>query len=495
MDAKLRPRPGPGEQNSLRLKRRCAFRPVRYFGRECSPSWTSHTVNESRVSSTRVRSSSRRQQEGHDPVPFERQKNQKGPSTDLSSLRRRRRASPRIPRRTRVLSRATKGGGGSSGDSQLPQLDDPQTDVLIAYLILGSTLVAGNAPGLPGFVGAPLPYFSLLAVSAVFIGSKRGILNKEVEMISFKQGAAAPIALSFSLFGFYLLLKYSVDIETFINGYFFFLEFVSGCFSLWIPMAMVGKLLDEQPVVNLDLSWLVKGKEGEESTEFGVKPSLILVGFTSIALAALNRFAFPENFTLNNIEACFIVITWLELLGVNSFKTAVTLLFGLLFYDVFWVFGSGKVLNLVSKTSNLPAILPENGSVMADVAMSPLVSVPTKLLFPRESLEASAFNFSLLGMGDILIPGLLVGLLLRYDTNKGDNNKGDQSYFKASLVAYACGLLASFLASFLSGEGQPALLYLVPLTVGSAVFVGLQKQELKDLWSFEIKKKEKVDSF
>lgn len=467
MELRPRPRAGPREKSSPILAPGRTFRPLRALrclGRKCS-------------------SPSRKAEDNLDVVVGRR----KGQGTRACAW-------PRMPRRTQVLSRATRG----SEESQLPQLDDPQTDVLLAYLVLGATLVAGNAPGLPGYVGAPLPYFSLLAVPSVFIGSKRGILNKEVEMISFKQGAAAPIALSFSLFGFYLLLKYSVDIETFINGYFFFLEFVSGCFSLWIPMAMVGKVLDEQPVVNLDLSWLVKAEEesaisgggGGDATQFGVKPSLILVGFTSIALAALNRFAFPENFTLNNIEACFIVITWLELLGVNSFKTAVTLLFGLLFYDVFWVFGSGKVLNLVSKTTSVDAILPENGSVMADVAMSPLVNVPTKLLFPRDSLEA-AFNFSLLGMGDILIPGLLVGLLLRFDTKR---NKGEQSYFTAALIAYGCGLVASFLASYLTGEGQPALLYLVPLTVGSAVFVGFQKQELKDLWSFEIKKKEVDDT-
>ena len=118
--------------------------------------------------------------------------------------------------------------------------------------------------------------------------------------------------------------------------------------------------------------------------------------------------------------------------------------------------------------------------------------MPTKLLFPRDSLEA-AFNFSLLGMGDILIPGLLVGLLLRFDTKKKSDGKEDeQSYFNSSLAAYGMGLVASFLASYLTGEGQPALLYLVPLTVGSAVLVGLRKQELRDLWSFEIKKRKKT---
>ena len=54
---------------------------------------------------------------------------------------------------------------------------------------------------------------------------------------------------------------------------------------------------------------------------------------------------------------------------------------------------------------------------MADVAMSPVLSTPTKFLFPRDAAvaaaaESSSFDFSLLGLGDVLIPGLLIGLLM-----------------------------------------------------------------------------------
>lgn len=74
-----------------------------------------------------------------------------------------------------------------------------------------------------------------------------------------------------------------------------------------------------------------------------------------------------------------------QLLGLRSFKAAAVLLFGLLAYDVFWVFGS-------------PRIIGDN--VMLAVATSDVLSGPTRLLFPRfggSVGEASSYPFSLLG--------------------------------------------------------------------------------------------------
>ncbi len=42
---------------------------------------------------------------------------------------------------------------------------------------------------------------------------------------------------------------------------------------------------------------------------------------------------------------------------------------------------------------------------------------PIKLLFPRALEEGSkTMPFSMLGLGDIVIPGIFVALVLRYDT-------------------------------------------------------------------------------
>ena len=89
----------------------------------------------------------------------------------------------------------------------------------------------------------------------------------------------------------------------------------------------------------------------------------------------------------------------MQLLGLKSFKAAGVMLFGLLAYDVFWVFGSPKVIG---------------DNVMLAVATSDALTGPTRLLFPRFSGsigEASRFPFSLLGQRAHLPPSLLACLL------------------------------------------------------------------------------------
>lgn len=78
----------------------------------------------------------------------------------------------------------------------------------------------------------------------------------------------------------------------------------------------------------------------------------------------------------------------LQFLGARSFKIAAVLLGGLLAYDVFWVFGS-------------PSVVGEN--VMYTVATSGALDGPLKLLFPKGT--GGPFPYSLLGLGDVAIPG------------------------------------------------------------------------------------------
>lgn len=83
-----------------------------------------------------------------------------------------------------------------------------------------------------------------------------------------------------------------------------------------------------------------------------------------------------------------------QLLGLKSFKAAAVMLVGLAMYDIFWVFGSPKVIG---------------DNVMLAVATSDILTGPTRLLFPRFSGslgEGSAFPFSLLGALALMPPSL-----------------------------------------------------------------------------------------
>lgn len=86
--------------------------------------------------------------------------------------------------------------------------------------------------------------------------------------------------------------------------------------------------------------------------------------------------------------------------GIRSFRVAGVLLMGLLFYDIFWVFGSPRCAALARCTGqrHAPALKSSlaqprprcvcacsvvGDNVMLDVATSDLITGPNRLLFPR----------------------------------------------------------------------------------------------------------------
>lgn len=82
---------------------------------------------------------------------------------------------------------------------------------------------------------------------------------------------------------------------------------------------------------------------------------------------------------------------------LGTFQTGFILLGLLFFYDIFFVFGT---------------------DVMLTVAKS--IDAPIKLLFPK-NWDTSPPEFSLLGLGDIVLPGVFIALCLRYDVLKSIN--------------------------------------------------------------------------
>lgn len=72
-----------------------------------------------------------------------------------------------------------------------------------------------------------------------------------------------------------------------------------------------------------------------------------------------------------------------------------------------------------------------------------------------------------LGLGDIVMPGLLLCFVLRYDAyKKSQGLTGSRlTYFHCSLLGYFLGLLTATVSSEVFKAAQPALLYLVPFTL------------------------------
>jgi len=114
--------------------------------------------------------------------------------------------------------------------------------------------------------------------------------------------------------------------------------------------------------------------------------------------------------------------------------------------------------------------------------------LPMLLILPRISDYRGGLN--LLGLGDIVLPGLLISLGARLDAAKlllqpssSPPNNIFLGYFLPLMFSYAIGLFLANLALYVTGEGQPALLYLVPFILGTTVFIGHRTNELKLLWN------------
>lgn len=107
-------------------------------------------------------------------------------------------------------------------------------------------------------------------------------------------------------------------------------------------------------------------------------------------------------------------------------------------------------------------------------------------------------QFSLLGLGDIVIPGLFVALLLRFDAvrNKisavnADHASFSKPFFSVNLICYALGLVATVGVMYFFNAAQPALLYLVPACLGGSLAVGAYRGELNLLLAYDEETKEK----
>ena len=105
---------------------------------------------------------------------------------------------------------------------------------------------------------------------------------------------------------------------------------------------------------------------------------------------------------------------------------------------------------------------------------------------------------SLLGLGDIVMPGLLLSFAIRYDWAKlllkeNDGGSSDDEtaskdrrrnggYWGYVCVMYGVGLMMANVAVYAMKQGQPALLYLVPCTLGIIIYLGWKRGELGELY-------------
>merc|ERR1739838_17869 len=226
-------------------------------------------------------------------------------------------------------------------------------------------------------------------------------------------------------------------------GSFYFL--VLGIFALSHMMSPV--ILKLVPSAVPVIPFHLKFTQGEGDS----KEAVLDYQFTTHDLVCLGLcsvvgiwYIIKKHWLANDLLGMAFAVNGVELLHLNNVVTGCILLGGLFFYDIFWVFGT---------------------DVMVTVAKS--FEAPIKLVFPQDLLEngLNAQNFAMLGLGDIVIPGIFIALLLRYDISLKRNSN---FYFYATFMAYLAGLLLTIFVMHVYKHAQPALLYPAGLPGGAA---------------------------
>lgn len=105
--------------------------------------------------------------------------------------------------------------------------------------------------------------------------------------------------------------------------------------------------------------------------------------------------------------------------------------------------------------------------------------LPMLLLIPR--INDYQLGDVMLGLGDIVLPGLLLSFAVRYDTAM--NLKLTRGFFLYIMIGYACGLFMANVAVVVFNFGQPALLYLVPCTLVPFTFISVMDKKLPEMWA------------
>lgn len=161
-------------------------------------------------------------------------------------------------------------------------------------------------------------------------------------------------------------------------------------------------------------------------------------------------------------------LCWMQrTLRLPDVRVATCLLSAMFFFDIYWVF--------------ISPLMFHGKSVMVEVARGGGTGESIPMLLKMPAFNDPFGNERMLGFGDIAVPGLLVSYLRRHDLKSGKS--GCSGYFVPAVVGYFIGLCCTMFALTIMRMGQPALLYLVPGTLGTTLVLGLCRGEFWDLWT------------
>ncbi|KAK8795558.1 hypothetical protein WA158_000215 [Blastocystis sp. Blastoise] len=188
-----------------------------------------------------------------------------------------------------------------------------------------------------------------------------------------------------------------------------------------------------------------------------------------------------------DVMGIILLIDILMLIRVNSLKTTTILYVVFMLYDLYMVFLSPSLFNTsVMESVARGAVSDTSAAIMTTTAgerycqVSKSISLPIALLFNKGN------GYSMIGLGDLAIPGFFLAYLLQRD------EQNNTYYSFIGFFGFLLGILCSSLAASSYG-GQPALIYLCPLTFIPVALYALIKRDFYSLWINKQKTKAPVE--
>lgn len=337
----------------------------------------------------------------------------------------------------------------------------------VSYFLLLALAITSSVVAIPVSVNLILSSFLI-----IHIGAHRS-LAAETPALTKEETWMFPIMGSCVLFSLYLAFK-------FLGKY--YVNLLMGLYFTALGVVVLAQTLSEiitvvipskKHVVSVDFKMPCQSFSKRflvAEVKFNLTPADVVAYILSLGLSVWHFTT--KHFLANNLFGIAFSIQGLEHVALGTYTNGAILLVGLFFYDVFWVFGT---------------------DVMVTVAKS--FDAPIKLLFLRaHATEDTDAQFSMLGLGDIVIPGIFIALLLRFDASKFVASGGEKpkpasefskTYFNCCIVGYVLGLATTLYVMYTFQAAQPALLYLSPACLLFSFIPALVKGDLKALLAYK----------
>lgn len=225
------------------------------------------------------------------------------------------------------------------------------------------------------------------------------------------------------------------------------------------------------------------------ATALCVVPAVVVIGIWLVT----------GNWIANDVIGISLCILFASLCKVQNLKVTAILFTGLFFYDIFFVFFSERFFgrNVMVEVATTAPTNP--ASAVASWLNLPVTPVPHLALPAKLIIPTSDGKQAILGLGDIILPEVLLTYLLEFDARISSPSHSSSSsspsifptsnkplyagYFAYALVAYALAVATSFFCNYAFRSAQPALLYIVPAVLLTTLALGILRGHVGLLWN------------